>query len=293
MIVVAGATLSAGGQIKRAISGEGTVTATDDVLIGSSTQVGQFNQGGAPGEGGTLNVGGNAVAIFSTDAAILGSQTNIGPGGSLTTLNGARLGNASSVDATKVLTASGSATINGNFVNNGTVNGPTGAGQQLIFTQFVKGAGSTTGNVEYQGAYSPGNSPDIVSVQNVTFTPTSTLIMELAASGSNDELDISGNVALNGTLNVLYLNGYTPAAGDSFELFDGSTSGTFGQINLPALGSGLSWDTSNLYSTGTLDVVAVPEPATAVLAAAVVIAVGLGRWAGRVGRVRGASVGPL
>ena len=79
------------------------------LFIGNSKQTGQFNQGGSPGVGGTLNVGSNAVVFLSADAAILGSQTNIGPGGSLTALNGAQLGNPSSVDATKILTATGSA----------------------------------------------------------------------------------------------------------------------------------------------------------------------------------------
>ena len=139
------------------------------------------------------------------DTAILGSQTNLGAGGSLTALNGAQLGNPTSVDATKVLTATGNATINANFVNNGVVNGPTGSGQELTFTQAVTGAGSTTGNVEYAASYRPGNSPDAVSVQNVLLDPTSTLIMELAGDtpGSGyDQLDISGLATLNGTLDV-------------------------------------------------------------------------------------------
>ena len=58
------------------------------------------------------------------------------------------------------------------------VNGPTGSGQELTFTQAVQGAGSTTGNVEYAASYKVGNSPDAVSVQNVLLEPTSTLIME-------------------------------------------------------------------------------------------------------------------
>ena len=64
-----------------------------------------------------------------------------------------------------------SATINANFVNNGVVNGPTGSGQELTFTQAVKGAGSTTGNIEYAASYSPGNSPAAVSVQNLLLIP--------------------------------------------------------------------------------------------------------------------------
>ena len=103
--VAAGATLQAGASVKRAVTGAGTVTATDDLTIGNSTQSGQFNQGGGPGVGGTLNVGGNAVILLSSDTAILGSQTNLGAGGSLTAFNGAQLGNPTSLDATKVLTA--------------------------------------------------------------------------------------------------------------------------------------------------------------------------------------------
>ena len=202
LTVSSGATLQAAGLIGRAVTGAGTVTATGDLIIGNSQQTGQFNMGGAPGVGGTLNIGGNALVILSADTAILGSQTNIGPGGSLTALNGVQLGNPSSVDSTKVLTATGNATINGNFVNNGVVNGPTGSGQELTFTQFVKGAGSTTGNVEYAASYKVGNSPDAVSVQNVLLAPTATLILEVGgttAGSQYDQLNISGLATLNGT----------------------------------------------------------------------------------------------
>ena len=177
--MAAGATLQAGETVKRAIAGVGTVTATNDLTIGNSQQTGQFNQGGSPGVSGILNVGSNAVILLSADAAVLGSQTNIGPGGSLTALNGIQLGNPTSVDATKVLTATGTATINANFVNNGLVNGPTGSWSGANFHASRQGAGSTTGNVEYPASYHVGNSPDAVSVQNVLLDPTNTLIMEL------------------------------------------------------------------------------------------------------------------
>jgi hypothetical protein len=55
-----------------------------------------------------------------------------------------------------------------------------------------------------------------------------------------------------------------PGAGDLFNLFDwGSLSGAFDTVNLPALGGGLSWNTSQLYTNGTLLVV--PEPNSAAL----------------------------
>jgi len=49
-------------------------------------------------------------------------------------------------------------------------------------------------------------------------------------------------VALNGTASVSWLNGFTPAVGNSFALMDyGSESGTFATISLPAgsLGEGI------------------------------------------------------
>ena len=266
LAVSSGATLEATGLIGRAVTGAGTVTATGDLIIGNSQQAGQFNQGGGPGVGGTLNIGGNAFAVFSSSTAILGSQTNLSTGSSLTALNGAQLGNPTSVDATKVLTATGNAQIHATFVNNGVVNGPTGSGQELTFYEAVTGAGSTTGNVEYAASYRPSNSPDGVSVQNVLLDSTSTLILEVAGtqpSSGYDQLDISGLATLNGALDVTYLNGFSPSAGENFDLFNGRTTGSFSSISLPVLSNGLSWNTSNLYANGTISVT--PEPSTLVL----------------------------
>ena len=48
LTVASSATLQATGLIARAVTGAGTVTATDDLIIGKSEQSGQFNQGGSP-----------------------------------------------------------------------------------------------------------------------------------------------------------------------------------------------------------------------------------------------------
>ena len=199
------------------------MTATGDLIIGNSKQAGQFNQGGRGScIGGTLNVGGNALVILSADTAILGSQTNLGHGGSLTALNGVQLGNPVSVDATKLLTATGNVQMNANFVNNGLVNGPTGSGQELTFTQAVQGAGSTTGNIEYAASYRPGNSPDAVSVQNVLLIPphadheVGQRPAAATISWTSQEWPRSTSRAGHGPL----LNGFTPSAGESFEILN-------------------------------------------------------------------------
>jgi hypothetical protein len=59
---------------------------------------------------------------------------------------------------------------------------------------------------------------------------------------------------LGGTLQVDLINGFSPSAGQSFNILDwGNRAGTFSSLNLPAL-SGLNWNTSELYTTGVLSV---------------------------------------
>jgi hypothetical protein len=116
---------------------------------------------------------------------------------------------------------------------------------------------------------------------NLTLTITSFTNMDLGGNGTPgsdyDTVNVIGNFTANGTLDVSLVDGYSPALGDEFELFDvdGTIAGTFAQINLPALGSMLTWNTSGLYSTGEISVV--PEPG------AWGLAVGLGAmgWAWR------------
>jgi autotransporter-associated beta strand protein len=253
-------TLEACGIVPRVISGTGTVTASGDLALGSSSQPGQFLLGGPPGIGGTLDVGASAVILLSADRAILGSQTTLGDGGSLTTLRGAQLGGESSLDATKVLSATDSATVNGDFINNGLVRGPTAPGQWLTFTQDVKGAGSATGSVLYAGGYSPGNSAALISAETIAFDSTSILTMEIGgreAGSQYDQLNISGLAMLDGTLKVSLLDGYDLEPGRSYRLIAGRTTGGFDQVvGLPA-----GWHVQQ----GPGGLIVVPEPSTLAL----------------------------
>ena len=64
-------------------------------------------------------------------------------------------------------------------------------------------------------------------------------------------------------LYVKFASGFTPSAGQSFDLITGATTGNFSQVNLPPLANGMSWNTGSLYATGTISVV--PEPSTLAL----------------------------
>ena len=139
------------------------------------------------------------------------------------------------------------------LINNGHVTG-TSAAQRITLPGYVKGVG-TFDNVNFTGTFSPGLSPTILSVGSISLSDTSTLVMELggtAAGSGYDQIQSSGTITFDGTLQVSIINGFTPTAGQSFNLFDWvSTSGTFDTLALPTL-AGLAWNTSQLYSDGIL-----------------------------------------
>jgi mucin-19 len=163
----------------------------------------------------------------------------------------------------------------------------------------VKAGGSVTGNLSLTGAsgfitsLSPGADATgngysgttwiqvlgtLTDNGNVTLNDYSDLAVDLQSpsSGASDKLNVTGalNLSANSTLTVRLMTGYTPALGDSFNILSwGSLSGTFNPIiNEPTLSSGLTWDNSALYTTGTISVV--PEPATWTML--VLAAMGLG-----------------
>jgi autotransporter-associated beta strand protein len=144
-------------------------------------------------------------------------------------------------------------------------------------TKTLSGGGSITGgsllgDLTVNGTVAPGASIGTLNVTgSVTLAGTSNF--EIARTGGLlpaydwDELNATGTMTLGGVLNVTYDATHTDAltAGDTFDLFDASAfAGSFTNINLPTLSSGLGWDVSQLGAggTGSISVVAVPEPST-------------------------------
>lgn len=171
--------------------------------------------------------------------------------------------------ASFVNTSGGTVTVGDRSYVQGEVD--TVDGSTTVFTGLVSGAGNFGGfgNVEFDGGYSPGNSPASVTVQgDMTLGSTNDLTMELAGTtlGTGyDHLNVLGNTTLAGNLNVVYYGGFTASLGQTFDLFDfAHATGMFSSITLPTLAHGLAWNTTNLYSNGTITVQAqaVPEPAS-------------------------------
>jgi uncharacterized repeat protein (TIGR01451 family) len=124
------------------------------------------------------------------------------------------------------------------------------------------GTGSITGNVSVTtgGLLSPGFSPGTITLNGgYTQSNTGSYLVEiagLAAGTQYDQLSLTNNniATLGGTLNVALLNGFTPAAGDSFTIVTcvavQRINGTFATTNFPTLPNGLTWNIT--YNTNSV-----------------------------------------
>lgn len=77
-------------------------------------------------------------------------------------------------------------------------------------------------------------------------------------SSKNSYLEVTNGVTFNGKLKVILASSYTPKVGASFTLWKAKTfSGSTLEFDLPALPSGMEWDTSGVKAaTGVLRIIA-------------------------------------
>jgi fibronectin-binding autotransporter adhesin len=145
--------------------------------------------------------------------------------------------------------------------NTYTGNTTIGASGILTGTGSLTGAGTVTVN----GTLTPGSGSSGTLTLSSSPTLNGTLkfgINKTAPSTlANSQLALGANaVTFGGALTVTLAGGATAlASGDSFTLVTSSHAspafgGGFSSATLPALSSGLSWDTNNLATTGVLDV---------------------------------------
>jgi T5SS/PEP-CTERM-associated repeat protein len=254
-----------GGTITNAIGGELRGEAGKTLTL---TGTGNTNDGRLKLSGGeinftndlTNNVAGTITGNGSLAAA--GGLTNVG------TMNFAGTANIdgpiTNAAGGKITSAGGGATIfYDDVINDGEIR--TSNNGFTIFFGEVSGAGTFTGNgtVNFEGNLSPGNSPAAVSFGgDVAFGADARLRIELGGTApgtDSDLISVTGDLVLDGALDVILIDEFTPTAGDSFNILDwfGSLSGAFTAINLPTL-AGLTWDTAQIYVDGTLSISAAP-----------------------------------
>jgi len=242
---------------------------------------------------GTATVDGSGSAWNNTGSLYVGgTDTAIGGAGSVTVQNGGQLTvggtlrlwkadstvtvsdgtlTAATITNNGVLTvqSGGVATVTGDLTNSGslTVNDAMLSATTITNSGTIRGRGDINGTITNNagGIVAPGASPGILTVDAITFASGSSLQIELGGTARGTQYDVlaaSGTVTLQegSSLAVTLIDGFVPQGNDEFDILDfAGLSGEFG-LSLPQLGTGLSWDTSDLYTGGTITVA--PEPAT-------------------------------
>jgi autotransporter-associated beta strand protein len=210
---------------------------------------------GAAGLGGhnavTWRVGGlNTDATNAASFSGIVALTKVGSG--TWTLTGASTHTGSTVISNGTVLVSGS--FNGSPVTvNGGVLGGVGviAGAQVTVNS---GASVAPGNPVGLGTLTISN--------NLTLAAGSAALLKVQHSPlTNSAAKISGSIAESGTLTVSNSALAALTAGDHFKLFDAAVyTGSFTSYVLPALNSGLHWDTTRLNVDGSLWVVSTSPP---------------------------------
>jgi autotransporter-associated beta strand protein len=154
-----------------------------------------------------------------------------------------------------VITLAGPATLDVSTLTGG----PT---LQLVNGQTLQGSGAVNGglNAAAGSIVSPGVTFGTIGTLTITndITLQGTNILEINKSANaNDRLrSILGGITYGGRLVVTNLGG-TIVGGESYKIFDSGTASylnAFASIQLPQLGPGISWNTSQLNSSGTISV---------------------------------------
>ncbi len=177
-------------------------------------------------------------------------------------------------------TYSGGTAVNeGTLRVNNTTGSATGSGALTVASgATLNGSGIIGGPATVSGFLNPGNSPgDITFNSSLLLNSTATLTIEITGitAGQFDRVVGAGtNTFTFGGILALDNTGYSATLGDTIAIFDNwsELDGLFASITGTDLGGGLSWDTTNLGTTGTIQVV--PEPSTYALIA--LAAAGLG-----------------
>jgi T5SS/PEP-CTERM-associated repeat protein len=237
--IQSGAKLQSGSAVIGFFSGsEGQATVTGD---GSSWRADFFDVGAA----------GHGELVVSNLAAVEVANT-------------LRLGSDGTVDVEDM------GTINvgdGNLPNPNTLRvGPNGT---------LAGTGTIIGDVVVDGGtVSPGASPGTLHITgNYHQLPGGLLTMEIGGTAPGtqyDQLLVTGNLLLEGAVNVAFINGFRPRVGQAFDLFGGGTFQLTGPLNFVNAPPAFQYVFNVDGGVFSVTVTAVPEPASMALAAAIV-----------------------
>ena len=261
------------------VEGAGTLIKSGNATAGSLSLSGSnIYTGGTIVEAGTLsvssnlNLGANSGSVTLVDNSRLeatGTFTNqhaivLDNSGEISVLSGQTLTQAVGISGTGIFTKTGP----GELLLNASA---TNIGGIDLLDGTLGGNGSVSGgvNLSLGTTLAPGTptiaSTAVMTVGSLLIPAGARYAVDLAGDGGVSGTDFDRIVVNNlasindATLGVNLLNGYIPSMGDQYQIlkFSGVVSGSgFATFELPALSSGLAWQTGDLLSTGVLSVVA-------------------------------------
>jgi T5SS/PEP-CTERM-associated repeat protein len=257
---------------KISIVGESTVTNTFGMLAFDSSDEAEVEvDGGTWDNTGRLTIGAGGKALLTVK------------NGGLVKSNTAIIADDASSIATAIVEGTGSRWDNTGRLDVGDTNGPGTQGTLIVRNGgevtstdsvavlgkgVLAGNGMVAANVASSATVDPGYVdevttdivPGTLQIQGNYRQVTGKLKIDLANAAS-DKLAATGNIELipfftDTVLEVSLVDGFQPAASREFDILDwgGSLTGTFTDMQLPALAAGLSWDTSRLYTMGVISV---------------------------------------
>jgi hypothetical protein len=193
-------------------------------------------------DGSLTVIGAGPVSITSGGQLVNNGTVEIRSSNSFGNADGSIINNGSFIRSTQT----GTATVGSPVTNNGSIEILTGA---LSFSSslnntlqgLIKGVGTITpgSNFTNDGTVSPGTSAGVLRVSgNYPQTQNAKLNIEIGGyiSGTErDSLSVSQQAQLNGTLNIVFSNNFTPQIGDVFPFISyQSRAGEFSQVNFPS-----------------------------------------------------------
>jgi fibronectin-binding autotransporter adhesin len=230
------------------ISGGGAVFELDGWQVALSQGLSRDPALGAAADGG-LRVRdgfGNGILVLTGASAFTG-PTIIESGTLL-------IGSGASIAASSSIEVAGTGTLD------------TGNGMTLANGQALLGSGTVQGDLKVAAGATVA--PAGAEMDGLTVTGSLELagevVMQISKSGTvldSDRIEGAERVGYGGTLTVL-ASGGTLAAGNKFILFEAlEYGGGFEAIQLPALPTGLFWETAGLSVDGSIEVTnALPRP---------------------------------
>jgi len=237
------------------VESQGYASALDAIVARDTTSVSEVEVHGAGSHweidrslfvGGNVDIAGGTATVAAMD------------GGRITAGELLHVWNSGTVDVSQ-----------GGSVEVGTVTTAAALGTMKIGSGgTLSGTGTLIGDVIVDGGtVSPGASPGSLIVDgNYHQLSSGRLLLEIGGTNAGldyDQLLVSGELQIDGDIEIEFINEFVPQAGNVFELFGGTSvflNGSVTFLNAPA-----DFAYSSSFANGIFSVTVVPEPTSLVL----------------------------